>query len=512
MTRFWRNNAPLVGAVGLSLVAHALLLALHLTPSNALAENAAGGSGDAAGDEDLVRREFMEPDNGALDTERAKKLIEHAKERRRRLAELPPPIPVDHEEPVRLGIDESNAQTMNWIGYEEYQEHLAELAEVEQAAFRMRVASGAEGTAPTGLPPVEPTPSTTQAAQATLAATAPGNTAPSTANVEGADASTETPPITVAIAPVESVEATKPIEAIAAIPAVAPSDSAETITREGSDAVTPDTTSPIKSVDTPSSLPSEGEHTVPLPPLLDPLAHPSPENPTEPPVEPVDAVAAVEAIEAVDAVVPVPAANEVLSTEATKNATAGTADPNASPIEAKGSAEPAITPTEATGLQPTQPSPQGKPSDIISREGAISDRESDATSTIDVPSNVWRSGRPLATKGQATRLHRAQHDRRHRPKPNRRTRHRSRRKNLTRKTRPLHRQQQRRRSPHQRPLRLECERQTSRTPQTRRHLHDPHPIDSVDGLRNSKHPPEFSRQRFTRQEIRMRAQTGREPR
>ena len=390
VTRFWRNNAPLVGAVGLSLVAHALLLALHLTPSNALAGNAAGGSGDAAADEDLMRREFMEPDNGALDTERAKKIIEHAKERRRRLAELPPPIPVDHEEPVRLGIDESNAQTMNWIGYEEYQEHLAELAEVEQAAFRMRVASGAEGTAPTGLPPVEPTPSTTQAAQATLAATAPGNTAPSTANVEGADASTETPPITVAIAPVESVEATKPIEAIAAIPAVAPSDSAETITREGSDAVTPDTTSPIKSVDTPSSLPSEGEHTVPLPPLLDPLAHPSPENLTEPPVEPV---------EAVDAVVPVPAANEVLPTEATKNATAGTADPNASPIEAKGSAEPAITPTEATGLQPTQPSPQGKPSDIISREGAISDRESDATSTIDVPSNVWRSGRPLAAKG-----------------------------------------------------------------------------------------------------------------
>lgn len=395
MTRFWRNNAPLVGAVGLSLVAHALLLALHLTPSNALAGTSAGGSGDAADDEDLMRREFMEPDTGALDTERAKKIIEHAKERRRRLAELPPPIPVDHEEPVRLGIDESNAQTMNWIGYEEYQEHLAELAEVEQAAFRMRVASGAEGTAPTGLPPVEPTPSTTQAAQATLAATAPGNTAPATANVEGADASTETPPITVAIAPVESVEATKPIEAIAAIaaiPAVAPSEPAEPITREGSDAVTPDTTSPIKSVDTPSSLPSEGEHTVPLPPLLDPLAHPSPEHPSpehprEPPVEPVEAV------------LPVPAVNEVLPTESTTNATAGTPDPNASPIEAKGSAEPAVTPTEATGLQPTQPSPQGKPSDIVSREGAISDRESDATSTIDVPSNVWRSGRPLAAKG-----------------------------------------------------------------------------------------------------------------
>ncbi len=58
----------------------------------------------------------------------------------------------DHEklpaDLVRLGIDESEASTMTWIGYEEYEQHMAALSEVEQAAFQ---------TEPTGAEPAQAT-------------------------------------------------------------------------------------------------------------------------------------------------------------------------------------------------------------------------------------------------------------------------------------------------------------------------------------------------------------------
>lgn len=53
------------------------------------------------------------------------------------------PEPPPEEERTRLGLDAENPSTMTWIGYEEYQEHLADLAETEQAAFT----SSAAGTA-----------------------------------------------------------------------------------------------------------------------------------------------------------------------------------------------------------------------------------------------------------------------------------------------------------------------------------------------------------------------------
>jgi hypothetical protein len=45
----------------------------------------------------------------------------------------PPQEPPDDS--VKLGIDESTDSSMTWIGYDEYEEHLAALAETEQAAF-----------------------------------------------------------------------------------------------------------------------------------------------------------------------------------------------------------------------------------------------------------------------------------------------------------------------------------------------------------------------------------------
>ena len=43
-----------------------------------------------------------------------------------------------HSEETPLGIDVSDVSTMTWIGHEEYEEHLAQLGEVEQAAFDPR--------------------------------------------------------------------------------------------------------------------------------------------------------------------------------------------------------------------------------------------------------------------------------------------------------------------------------------------------------------------------------------
>ncbi len=396
MPTFWRNNAPLVGAVGLSLAAHSFLLAIHLAPSDALAGSSEGGHENATLEEGKERREFMEPDRGRLDSDRARKMIEHAKERRRRLAELPPPLRVDHQEPVRLGIDDSTAQTMNWIGYDEYQEHLAELAEVEQAAFRMQVASGASGTAPTGLPPALPSLTSAQASESTPASTLAGNSSPAAAaNVEGVPKSTA---LAAAVSEASLETPDTPADTTAPIPMDAVSAAAPEPREEqrASEASRSEVTSPINSIDTPPTLPSEGAHTVPLPPLLDPNAHATEE---ESPAEKIEPSPPTTDPIALEQVAVVPKATTPESVVHSSASTSGTPDRNASPLEANGGATPAVTPTEATGTQPTPPTPAGKPSEVISREGALSDRESDATSVIDVPPNVWRSGRPLAAQG-----------------------------------------------------------------------------------------------------------------
>ena len=42
---------------------------------------------------------------------------------------------VPEEEPERLGLDESDVSTMTWVGYDTYQEHLAQLSDFDQAQF-----------------------------------------------------------------------------------------------------------------------------------------------------------------------------------------------------------------------------------------------------------------------------------------------------------------------------------------------------------------------------------------
>jgi len=63
---------------------------------------------------------------------------------------------------VELGILESSASTMTWIGYEEYEEHMAALSTVEQAAFTMDPDQGvpveSAGEVPVVTTPSPPSP------------------------------------------------------------------------------------------------------------------------------------------------------------------------------------------------------------------------------------------------------------------------------------------------------------------------------------------------------------------
>lgn len=61
--------------------------------------------------------------------------------------------PYQPPDDLQLGIDEGSPSTLTWIGYEQYEEHLAQLSEVEQAAFTDDPV--ASPTPPTPQPPTD---------------------------------------------------------------------------------------------------------------------------------------------------------------------------------------------------------------------------------------------------------------------------------------------------------------------------------------------------------------------
>jgi outer membrane biosynthesis protein TonB len=99
---------------------------------------------------------------------------------------LTPPPP--EEEEAELGLDDSMAKTMNWIGYEEYEEHLARLAETDQAAFQMNPSAGGGAPPPQPQRPETPTPEQDQAKPRQNAAAPPSVSAPQPATSEAAQA------------------------------------------------------------------------------------------------------------------------------------------------------------------------------------------------------------------------------------------------------------------------------------------------------------------------------------
>lgn len=349
--------------------------------------------------------------------------------------ELPNPLvrrPTEVEQ-VQLGIDNGADQPLTtWIGYEEYQEHLARLSEVEQAAMRLTDAGGGEPAAasngalsqasPHAPPPAPAQPPSAvtevdrsaeagQLASAKPAAPtppAPPNAPPSpTRATESAPA---TPAIAIAHAPAPTPE-TRPAEApttpTPTVPAPAPSlalpKSADPPTTPDGAPMPPEPAPGEASKPDPIVRPADGAgesekpiekevpSDAPRPELPEPPEEEQPPTPesgsaTAPAMAPVKPVTAPPTPEPQEMPLPAPEDLE-------------TAPPHPNP-ERTAPPSPPATPEASpdTGTEsgaPTKPgATPGPPA-----SGEVTDREADPTSTIDVPRERWNNGRPLAAKG-----------------------------------------------------------------------------------------------------------------
>ena len=214
---------------------------------------------------------------------------------------------------VKLGLDESKQSSMTWVGYDTYQEHLAQLADVDQAAFTV----GPTGSqAPPGPQvPIPPQPQPTE----------------------------QTPPT-------KDVSEETVTERVLAKPPVGSPLAAE------------------NTVNGAPALPTAAEPRIVTEAATSekPVTEPKPDPAPEPEGQEAD---------------PAP------KTEAEPK-------PDPKPEEEP----PPPTPQPGGGGEgetedvPDEPAEEPRPADA-------SDKESDATSVIDVPQQNWKSGRPLASQG-----------------------------------------------------------------------------------------------------------------
>jgi len=271
-----------------------------------------------------------------------------------RAPELPPPPEPDVVE-VTPGIEGGSPTSMNWIGYDEYQEHLARLATQEQAAFDLESSGGGARSVtaepqplpqgPEGQAPslVDRSAAAAQPATLTPAATAPPEPTPPS----------PTPPAVATTTPVE------PKPAQPAQPEPAPALSVP--------GIVPDPRALDRALTTdPSTAP------------------PTSPDPTKPP----------------EAATPLP------STTSPKDASASATKPTPAPaptqptapakVEKPGQERPQVPPqVDAPGAATNPNADRAGPV----TDGAKSDKQSAATSVIDVPASLWKNGKPLAREG-----------------------------------------------------------------------------------------------------------------
>ncbi|MBM4051917.1 MAG: hypothetical protein FJ270_04125 [Planctomycetes bacterium] len=274
---------------------------------------------------------------------------------------MPPPPEPDVVE-VTPGIEGGSPTSMNWIGYDEYQEHLARLAAQEQAAFDLESSGGGARSVtaePQPLPQgpegrlrglVDRAAPAEQPATVTPAAVAP--TEPPAAQPE--------PPAVTTTVPADS-------------PPAQPSqpDPAPALSVPG---IVPDPTAIDRA---PATDPSTAPPTSP-----DPTRPPESATPVPSATQPKDAVAANPK--------PAPA-----PTQPTAPAT----------VEKPGQERPQVPPQVSSPGAATNPNAD-KPGPIT--DGAKSDKQSAATSVIDVPASLWRNGKPLAREGLNIRTRRVE--------------------------------------------------------------------------------------------------------
>ena len=344
--------------------------------------------------------------------------------------------PEEEEQLLKLGIDDGTEKsTMTWIGYKDYQEQFAKKSEVEQAAFKETDAGGQPAQAqpnqqaspPTQAqqqaqaqqqtpPPTPQTPPAQQPATPTVvaqaeppptpSAPAPTETAPPVQAPDTTQA-VAPPPMPVSLALPETPKVANP----AAVVPLADERKIETqilpIEKVGDskdDKVPPE---PLK-MPPPDSKPTDQKPNdlkpnEAKPTDAKPIDEKQPDKPAD--VKPTDE----KPLEATKPQVKPPDTKPPEKTAEAKPAqpttpqppTVATPPPSpASPPQQQAAASPPANPSQQTPATQAGTAP-GKPTD-----GEKSDRESDATSIVDVPQAKWKNGRPLAGKGLNVRTQR----------------------------------------------------------------------------------------------------------
>jgi len=281
----------------------------------------------------------------------------------------------EQQNEVVPGMEKGSDEGMTWIGYEEYQQHLAAHGETDQAAFTEKDAGG--GGAPQAgeqasgaqSPPPQPEPQPQAAPQPPQPVAQPQELQP-----QPAQQAQQQPPA-------QPTQPTPPVDAVSAAsprPTPQPSDTKGFEPQPAADNLPP--TAP------------DGTDAI-LPPAVrrdDTQTNPSAElPPTAPKREDVLPE-------------PVPRAETPPAT-ALPQSSAPPATPQ--PPQAAAPQSPTTpapqTPSQSPATSPAVAPVAGLPGSVGpgQSQGERSDRESDATSIADVPPSLWKNGKPLARKG-----------------------------------------------------------------------------------------------------------------
>lgn len=259
------------------------------------------------------------------------------------------PEPLESEEVV-LGLAAPNPSSMTWIGYETYEEHLARLSEVEQAAFLDQPSSGRASVAEGPAPPEESAPEAT-----------------------------------------EPSEATEPAEAVVLEPP-SPTETATTASTAPEEVTEPEEGPPPVPISAPTTEPEPVALSIPI---ELPVTSATREAPIGETIAELTAALIDEYVIALGT-----RAEERVSEEAVRDAQGEKEPLDAEqmgpevPVE-----EDAANPPPATPSRSSPPSARGAPSTQPLAPGDDSDRESDPTSRVDVSPDQWKSNKPLAAHG-----------------------------------------------------------------------------------------------------------------
>jgi len=281
----------------------------------------------------------------------------HATEPQPSPADEPPP----EEDEIKPGIERGAPALVAWIGYEEYQEHLARLGETDQAAFTSAIARGE--------------PDSTSAEQ-----DPPRQTPP-----EEAKAQASPPPPEVVPTPQGPVVATKIDDPKVSEAAAPPPEVAEA--QGASDAKT-QALEPARKVESVALPVQPAEQRAPAP--------------VESKVEEATPAEATPELQVAQVPVKGPDEDEPARIEPERQPEQEQVDEPSPPSPEVEPSPPATSvPTPMAGLALTPVStPQGE---RVEKDAAASEKDSSATSVEEIPESKWDSGKPLAVKGMELR-------------------------------------------------------------------------------------------------------------